>query len=513
MQQQIGQIDTPQLEQVYGAVSANAVPNGTTGEMMIDAFAQLLIAVAPANQEQQQTTSMLVMVDNPTLPVLPEIPQYHPDLINHATAQPKPTALPIGEVISDDRHNNENTQQKQDLPEIPIVTNTNYILDTDCNVEIKEEEEVRDLVKVKESAVRCDNIFEQPVTIAMVEAIPERQLEKMPESKQLFEQPISISIPVITSEPEIKVIEALEIEQMQATEPELEAEVGIKTIALELEKPALNIDVITANMPELASISSTKIVEILTQEANIEVTQGHAMNAEHSTNTHCTNIILEPGIQTKLAFLDKVVTQEATIDAPEAQDMAHISFDKGSENITHEANIVPQQEVAVLVAEKQLPQYARLEASLQQEVARPNPIIQADVTQQVALKVAQYNNEQNSGKLVVELHPQELGKLEISIQRDNSSSEVIIAAEKFTTLDMLQRSSNTLWSVLQDIGYTKENTSIVLDILPQSGEDRQRGEQYKPKPEQEMSTNEEMQPVQNNMIMSYGSDLRVDLVI
>ena len=81
------------------------------------------------------------------------------------------------------------------------------------------------------------------------------------------------------------------------------------------------------------------------------------------------------------------------------------------------------------------------------------------VNQQVSMKVIGAVKSK-LGTVDVQLFPKDLGKVHISMEMNGNETKLHITAEKFTTLDMLQKNAHNLESILQENGLKSENTNL-----------------------------------------------------
>ncbi len=89
------------------------------------------------------------------------------------------------------------------------------------------------------------------------------------------------------------------------------------------------------------------------------------------------------------------------------------------------------------------------------------------VVQQVTTQLIKKAATPDRNVLIIALEPKELGRISIFLQHEVNRTEVQISAERFTTLDMLQRSTTELWQTLHNLGYTSETTSLQFDLMNQ----------------------------------------------
>jgi hypothetical protein len=109
-----------------------------------------------------------------------------------------------------------------------------------------------------------------------------------------------------------------------------------------------------------------------------------------------------------------------------------------------------------------------------------NAELQESAAKQVGLKIIG-SLKSNKSSMQVKLQPAELGSVDIKMEVSASgNTKLHISVEKIATLDMLQRSSETLQKMLDDSGIKSENNSLDFSLKDQnSGQGQQQQEQPK----------------------------------
>jgi Flagellar hook-length control protein FliK len=140
-----------------------------------------------------------------------------------------------------------------------------------------------------------------------------------------------------------------------------------------------------------------------------------------------------------------------------------------------------------------------------------------DVMAQIKFSMETGSNGNNTSNISVQLHPKELGKVDISIQLSNDGkTHVMVMAEKTDTLNMLQKESSSLKDMLTDA--LKTDSGSLNFSFQQSGSDSWRqfannnsGMISRSSPDLGLLSNEIIMPqgYSYNMTATQGLDIRV----
>ncbi|MFI4983967.1 MAG: flagellar hook-length control protein FliK [Rickettsiales bacterium] len=95
---------------------------------------------------------------------------------------------------------------------------------------------------------------------------------------------------------------------------------------------------------------------------------------------------------------------------------------------------------------------------------QPEPQALRAVANQVAVKISELKNSGESS-IVVQLEPKQLGKIDIIMDvKANGDTKLMILSEKFMTLDLLQKSTQQLESILNDHGLKTSGSNISFGL-------------------------------------------------
>ena len=92
-----------------------------------------------------------------------------------------------------------------------------------------------------------------------------------------------------------------------------------------------------------------------------------------------------------------------------------------------------------------------------------NQEVRNSITKQISFKVLGALKE-NQGKINVQIEPEHLGKVEIVMEKQGNSTKVNILAEKFMTLDLLQRTSAQLEDAILKSGVSHDDTELSFGL-------------------------------------------------
>jgi hypothetical protein len=114
-------------------------------------------------------------------------------------------------------------------------------------------------------------------------------------------------------------------------------------------------------------------------------------------------------------------------------------------------------------------------------IGNHNTELQESAAKQVGIKIIG-SLKSNNSSMQVKLKPAELGSVDIKMEISASgNTKLHIAVEKIATLDMLQRSSETLQKMLDDSGIKSENNSLDFSLKDQNSGREQQQQQEQPK--------------------------------
>lgn len=118
--------------------------------------------------------------------------------------------------------------------------------------------------------------------------------------------------------------------------------------------------------------------------------------------------------------------------------------------------------------------------ALPNQPSQPAPL-SAPSEQMIAYMRTVAQNGQS--RIQLQLHPVELGKLDIRINLEGGKANLQITAENPRTLDMLRSDVQALQKVLTDVGFKADNSSLSFNLQG----DQQSGGQYTPQQGQQQA--------------------------